>query len=121
MLTYSCEATIGDIAIYCMGAVVAHHDDLDCTFELDGDGELVAVKLPVDVITGKAVEVAPALGYPRFPDTNAEEIWRAAQVQLAANKHHYLDIAGVPAPVEEEPEWSGPEYRRVPLNLNLGI
>lgn len=120
MITYSCTATIGDIAIYCMGAVVAHFDDLDCTFELDEDGALVAVTLPVDSITGKAVEVAPAIGYPRFPDTNAEEIWRAAQVQLEAHRDRYIAEAGIPEKVEE-PEWSGPEYRRVPLNLNLGF
>lgn len=121
MLTYECEATIGDIAIYCMGAVVAHFDDLEVTFELDGEGALVTVKLPVDTITGKSVKVAPALGYPKFPDTNSEEIWRAAQVELAEHRDQYREKANIPPPVAEEPEWTGPEYRRAPLDLNIGF
>lgn len=110
MFTYECDWTVGDIAIYAAGAVVGHMDDVDVRLVLDGDCELVAVKLTKDTITGRTAEIAPRSGFPKFSDTNAEEIWRSAERSVAESKDILRERASIPAPRYEAPEYSGREY-----------
>lgn len=122
MLTYTCEWTLGNIAIYAAGAVVAHLDDVDCTMVLDGDGELAMVRLPVDIITGRTAEIAPVVSYPKFPDTNAEEIWRAALNEMSIRGDEIREKAGVPRHTEGDAfEYTDRRLRPVAANLNISF
>lgn len=111
MITYSCEATIGDVSIWCMGAEVATLDDLDCTLELDGDGDLIAVELPVDHVTGRTVRVtADVTANGAYADPNAHSIWCAALASVSRSRDEIIERACIPAPPYERPEYTGPEY-----------
>lgn len=111
MITYTCEWTIGDVSIWCMGAEVATIDDLDCTLELDCDGDLVAVELPVDHVTGRKVRVtSDVTPNGAYADMNAHSIWCAAMAHVSANRDELIDRAGIPPPAYERPEYTGPEY-----------
>jgi hypothetical protein len=80
MIEYTCTWSLSDVSIWCYGAEVATHDDLECTLVLDGECRLIAVRLPVDCVTGKTIEVSNlCLKSPAYIDANAQAIWRSAR------------------------------------------
>ena len=77
MIEYTCAWSLSDVSIWCYGAEIATLEDLDCTLVLDGDCNLIAVRLPVDHVTGKTVEVDNrCLNLPAYGHANAQAIWR---------------------------------------------
>ena len=104
---YSCKTSI-ELPHVIDNEIVGHVPDVDCIVCLDEDGDLWKLILPV----WKSDRRITKLSGHEFD---------AAKEHVEKHKHDLMDRAGVPAPVEEEPEWSGPEYRRVPLNMNLGF
>ena len=111
MITYRCPWTLNDVSIWCMGAEVATIDDLDCTLEIDSDGDLVSITLPVDHVTGRTVTVTDEHHPLTWSgDANANAIWCAGLAQVSRHRDRIMDAAGVPTHPYERPEYTGPEY-----------
>jgi len=118
MITYRCEWSLSDVSVWCLGAEVATIDDLDCTLEIDSDGDLVSITLPVDKVTGKAVRVTDESTFDgAYADPNANAIWCAGIAEVSRNRERIMDKADVPPPPFERPEYSGTEYHPIGLQL----
>jgi hypothetical protein len=97
MIEYTCTWSLSDVSIWCYGAEIATHDDLECTLVLDGDCNLIAVRLPVDHVTGKTVEIDNrCLKSPAYLDANAQSIWRSALASVERSSNIIRDRADIP-------------------------
>ena len=109
MITYSCKWSLSDVSIWCMGAEVATIDDLACTLEVDGDGDLVAISLPLDIVTGRFVRITDeAKANGAYADVNAHAIWFAGLAEVSLNRERIMDAADVPVTPPKDPY--GPIY-----------
>jgi hypothetical protein len=118
MSTYTCKWSLSDVSVWCMGAEVATIDDLDCTFEIDSDGDLVAINLPLDIVTGRFVRITDEVrGNGILADTNGHSIWCAGLASVSRHRQQIMDNAGVPAQPAERPEYTGREYHPIGLTV----
>lgn len=113
MITYTCKWSLSDVSIWCMGAEVATIDDLDCTLEIDSDGDLVAINLPLDIVTGKFVRITDEVT--AYTDINGHSIWCAGLADVSRHRDRIMDAADVPARPEERPHYTGREYHPIGL------
>ena len=118
MSTYTCQWSLSDVSIWCMGAEVATIDDLDCTLEIDGDGDLVAINLPLDIVTGRFVRITDeAQANGAYADINAHSIWFCGLASVSRHRERIMDNAGVPSRPAERPEYTGREYHPIGLTV----
>lgn len=97
MIEYTCDWSLSDVSIWCYGAEIATHDDLDCTLVLDDECRLIAVRFLIDRVTGKAVEIDNrCLTQPAYIDPNAQSVWRSALVSVGKKADVIRDKAGIP-------------------------
>lgn len=113
MIEYTCKWSLSDVSIWCYGAEIATHDDLECTLVLDQDCKLIAVRLPVDFVTGKTVEVSDlCMKSPAYIDANAQAVWRSALASVAKSEFIIRDRANIPdkPPTSERLPYSDAAY-----------
>lgn len=104
MSTYTCKWSLSDVSIWCMGAEVATIDDLDCTLEIDCDGDLVAINLPLDIVTGRFVRITDEVTANGInADTNGHSIWCAGLAEVSRNRERIMEKADVPARSKGDP------------------
>lgn len=105
MIEYTCKWSLSDVSIWCYGAEIATHDDLECTLVLDQDCKLIAVRLPVDIVSGRTVEVDNrCMKQPAYLDSNAQSVWRSALASVAKSETILRDRANIPdRPPSNEP------------------
>ena len=113
MIEYTCKWSLSDVSVWCYGAEVATIDDLECTLVLDYECALVAVRLPIDHVTGKTIEVSNlCLKSPAYIDANAQAIWRSALASVAKSETIIRDRANIPdkPPTTERLPYSDAAY-----------
>ena len=117
-MTYTCKWSLNDVSIWCMGAEIATIDDLDCTLEIDSDGDLVAIERQVDRTTGKLVRITDeARANGAYADINAHSIWCAGLAEVSRHRDRIMEKAGVPARPAERLEYTGREYHPIGLTV----